>query len=112
MNISGIVIKVREERLNDVLEELDGSDICEVHYHERNKIIVTIEGASTDEEIKKLKSIEMTKGVLSAEMVYAYSEKELEEERGKIEISDNVPDWLNDDNIKAGQIKYNGNIKI
>ncbi len=112
MNISSIVVKVKDDKFLAVLEALNCSDFCEVHYHEDCKIVVTIEGDSTDEEIKTLKKIEIMVGVLAAEMVYAYSEHELEEERNKIEMSESVPEWLNDDTIKAHQIKYKGNIKI
>ena len=111
MNISSIVVKAKDDKFQDVLETLNCSDFCEVHYHENGKIVVTIEGISTDEEIKTLKKIETLEGVLSAEMVYAYSEHELEEERDKIEMAESVPEWLNDDNIKAHQIKYKGNLK-
>ncbi len=112
MNISSIVVKVKEDKFLTVLETLNCSEFCEVHYHEGCKIVVTIEGNSTDEEIKKLKKIEMMEGVLAAEMVYAYSEHELEEERNKIEMAESVPEWLNDDSLKAHQIQYKGNIKI
>ncbi len=112
MNISGIVVKTTEDKYRSVLKALGSSGICEVHFHEKGKIIITIEGESTDEEIKKLKIVESMDGVLSAEMVYAYSKNELESERNKLELSGEVPEWLNDDNIKAHQIKYKGNIKI
>ncbi len=112
MNISSIVVKVKEERFLNVLEILDSSDYCEVHFHEKGKIVVTIEGDTTDEEIKRLKKIEALEGVLAAEMVYAYSEHELDSERSRIEVSESVPEWLNDENIKAHEIQYKGNIKI
>ena len=111
MNISSIVVKTTESKYQSVLEALQNSDFCEVHFHENEKIVVTVEGDSTDEEIKKLKKIEVLSGVLSAEMVYAYSEDELESERNKIELSDTVPEWLNDDSIRAEQIKYKGDLK-
>ena len=45
-------------------------------------------------------------------MVFAYSEDELEKERQKLEkSSDNIPDWLNDENAKAEDIKYKGDLK-
>ncbi len=112
MNISGIVIKVKEKKFHDVLDTLKYSNLWEVHFHQDEKIVVTIEGNSTDEEIKRLKRIEMIDGVLSAEMVYAYSEHELESERVKIDMSEDVPSWLNNNDIKAHQIKYKGDVKM
>ena len=58
--------------------------------YENEKIVVTIEGESTDEEIGKLKKIESINGVLSAGMVYAYSEDELEKERHMVEMAESV----------------------
>lgn len=111
MNISSIVVKTTESKYQTILETLKTSDFCDVHFHEDEKIVVTVEGASTDEEIKKLKKIEALQGVLSAEMVYAYSEDELEAERNSIELAGSVPEWLNDDSIRAEQIKYKGDLK-
>ncbi len=44
-------------------------------------------------------------------MVYSYAEDELEKERNKIELEKNIPDWLNDENVKAEDIKYQGSLK-
>ena len=111
MNISSIIIKTNDKYYSQVFTKLAEADFCEIHFHDNNKIIVTIEGVSTDEEISKLKKIELIKGVVSAEMVFAYSEDELEIEREKIEMADNVPHWLNDETVMAEQIKYKGDLK-
>jgi len=111
MNISSLIIKVKEDKFEEVLKTLQNSDYCEVHLFENQKIVVTIEGYTTDDEIKALKKIEQLKGVLSAEMAYAYSEQELETERQKIEIADDVPSWLNDNTIKAENIRYKGDLR-
>jgi len=50
--------------------------------------------------------------VLNVEMIYSYFEDELDQERGKLEIQNNIPDWLNDDNVKAQDIRYKGTLKI
>jgi len=82
MNVSSIVIKTSPEHLKDVLESLNSSDFCETHFHdELGRIIVTIEGVDVGEEMKKLKLLQKTDRVLSAEMVYSYSEGELEKAR-------------------------------
>jgi len=45
-------------------------------------------------------------------MVFAYSEDELDQEREKLENSDNnIPDWLNDPNAPMRDIKYGGDLK-
>ncbi len=79
MNVSSIVIKTSPEHLKNVLESLNSSDFCEIHFHdELGRIIVTIEGVNVGEEMKKLKLLKKTDRVLSAEMVYSYNEGELE----------------------------------
>ena len=111
MNISSIIIKTTDKYYSHVFAQLTEADFCEIHFYDDNKIVVTIEGDSTSEEISKLKKIESIKGVVSAEMVFAYSEDELEIERKKIEFAEDVPQWLNDETVKAEQIKYKGDLK-
>ena len=113
MNLSSIVVLTTPNHLEDVLENIRSSDKYEYHMHdEKGRIIVTIEGADVEEEIKKLKHLQKIIHVISAEMVFAYSEEELEKERNKLENStDNLPDWLNNQDAKAGEIKYGGDLK-
>jgi nitrate reductase NapD len=96
-----------------VIKALSSSGDCEYHLHDKKgRIIVTIEGENTEEEIEKLKSIQQIPNVISAEMVFAYSEDELEKERNKLEnLKDNIPDWLNDPDSTMRDIKYGGNLK-
>ena len=108
--MSSIVVNVKENYFSETLELLKNSECCEVHFHEEPKLVLIIEGSSTNEEIKTIKKIESIKRVLSVEMVYAYSEDELDVERHNIEIAENVPNWLNDENVAAEQIKYNGDL--
>ena len=44
-------------------------------------------------------------------MMYSYSEDELDELKTKLENTDKIPDWLNDDNVRAEDIKYHGDLK-
>ena len=113
MNLSSIVIQTKTEHLNEVLETVKESEICEYHLHDKKgHIIVTIEGKGTDEEISKIRAIEKIPHVISADMVFAYSEDELEQERDKLEKSDiNIPNWLNDPDAKASDINYGGDLK-
>jgi len=111
MNISSIVVKTLPEHSVELIQQLKESEFCEFHHYEDGKIIVTIEGKDVSEEISKLRLIEQTPHVMSASMVYSYSEDELEAEKEKLKTSPDMPDWLNDENVKASDIKYGGNLK-
>ncbi|MDX2444236.1 MAG: chaperone NapD [Bacteroidales bacterium] len=112
MNISSIVVQVKPERIEEVINMLHHVDFCEYHLHDdKGRIIVTIEGEGVEDEVRKLKQVQQIKNVISADMVYSYAEEELEKERNKIELENNLPNWLNDDKIKAEDINYQGSIK-
>lgn len=111
MNISSAVIKTQPGKSPQVEQELINSGLCEVHQNEANKIVITIEGIDVNEEVSKLRAIEKIKHVMSVEMIYAYAEDELNREREKIELAEDFPGWLNDENINAKNIPYNGNLK-
>lgn len=113
MNLSSVVIQTRAEKLENVLQIIKQSEFCEYHIHdEKGRIIVTIEGKDTSEEVAKLKMIQNLPDVSSAEMVFAYSEDELENEKQKLDSNDdNLPKWLNDPEAKLKDIKYNGDLK-
>ncbi len=113
MNISSIVVQTTPTYIEEVLEKVKSSEFCEYHMHdEKGRIIITLEGVDTNEEISKLKVIQSFSHVMSAEMVYSYSEDELNEIRNDLEMEkDNTPDWLNDENATAKDIRYNGDLK-
>ena len=113
MNLSSIVILTRPEHLNEVLKTIKSSHDYEYHLHDdMGRIIVTIEGKDTEEEIGKLRNLQAIPHVISAEMAFAYSEDELEQEREKLEKStDNIPEWLNDPDAKMRDINYGGDLK-
>ncbi len=113
MNISSIVVQVLPKYMDDVLEILQNAEFCDYHFHdkEKGKIIVTVEGESVDDEIRNLKIIQSVQHVIAADMMMSYSEDELDAEIKKLEASDPVPPMLNDDNIKAEDIVYNGDLK-
>jgi len=113
VNLSSVVILTKTKYLEEVLKTVKASDDCEYHLHdEKGRIIVTIEGKDTEEEVDKLKKIQAIPHVISAEMVFAYSEDELEQAREKLErAEDNIPDWLNDPNANLRDIKYGGDLK-
>jgi nitrate reductase NapD len=111
MNISSIVIRVLPEFCETLVGVLKSSKVCDYFVHDDTKIIVTIEGVDISEEIGKLKMIQKMEHVLAADMMYSYSEDELEKEKDKIEKSGDVNQWLNDSSENAGLIRYAGDLK-
>jgi nitrate reductase NapD len=112
MNISSIVVQTVPKYLDEVVESLKKCDACDYHMHdEKGRIIITIEGESVSEELKKLRVIEEIPHVIAADMQMAYSEDELERHMEVINNADVVPKMLNDDTIDVKDIIYNGDLK-
>jgi len=113
MNLSSIVVQAKPGHLEALVDEFKSADsLCEYHLHdESGKIVVTIEGKTVEEEISKLQTIQGLPNVITAEMVFSYSEDELESNRALLEKNKKIPDWLNDPNAKISDIKYNGDLK-
>lgn len=112
MNISGILVQVRPEYTEEVINAIKESDFGDYHMHdEKGKIVVTIEGEDVSEEIAKLNLLKKIPHVISADMMYAYSEDELDKERDKLEKGAKIPEWLNDPDAKPEDIKYNGDLR-
>jgi nitrate reductase NapD len=112
MNISSIVIQCKQENFEAVKAWCEESEICDYHFGEKKigKIIVTIEGKGVEEEIEKLKLLQVAPHVITADMMMSYQE-ELDEEIKKLEAAGVVPDMLNDDNLDIRDIVYNGDLK-
>lgn len=113
MNVSSIVVQALPQYIEGLVAQFQTSELCDYHFHDREKgkIIITIEGDGISEEIAKLKQIEKFAHVISADMMMAYSEDELNEERDKLESKVNIPSMLNDESIQAENIVYNGDLK-
>ncbi len=113
MNISSLVITTAPQHLQQVIKSLENSGLCEIHFiDEKGKIIVTIEGENVSEEVSKVKEIEQMPHVLTADLMYSYSEEELAnaiEDFKKVE--ELVPDVLKDEGICADEIDYQGDLK-
>ena len=111
MNISGILVQTLPKNVENVIEQIKKHDCCEYHLHdEKGRIIVTIEGENTEEEINKLKTLKSFENVISADMMYAYSEDELDKLRDDLDANTELPEWLNDPNAKVSDIRYNGDL--
>jgi len=111
MNISSAIVKVISGNNAVVLDKLSKLDGCEIHLYEKERIIITLEAEDINGEIALIKVIEQIDGIISVEMVYAYSEEELEKERDKVEFADETPQWLNNDSMDARAIKYGGDLR-
>ena len=112
MNISSIVVMTNPDNTMKVVEDLKNSGLCDYHIHdELGRIIITIEGDSISEEMAKLKIIETMPNIISANMQMSYTEEELDSQKELIEKTDAIPGVLLDDNARAEDIIYNGDLK-
>ena len=112
MNISSIVIQTLPKHVEEVVESLKKSGVCDYHMHdEKGRIIITIEGNGVQEELKKLKVIEAIPYVITADMQMSYSEEELSSHMEVLQNADAVPKVLNDPTIDASNIVYNGDLR-
>lgn len=111
MNISSAVLSVLPEYADGLIEAVKESNLCDFHLYDKGSVVITIEGETTGQEMEKLKKIEKIPHVISSRLIYSYSEEELDEERERLNGEADLPDWLNDDKIKAEAIKYNGDLR-
>jgi len=112
MNISSVIVLTRDSNNQDIIERLKSIPGCDVPISEGVKLILTIEAEDIATETAAMKKIEETPGVVSAKLVYAYSEHELAKELEKVEQSADYPEWLNDDHANAKDIPYSGRLKM
>jgi len=112
MNISSIVVQTIPKFLDEVVQSLKDCEVCDYHLHDdKGRVIITIEGEGVSEELEKLRVIEAIPHVIAADMQMAYSEDELDAHMEVINGQDAVPKMLNDDNVDAKDIVYNGDLK-
>jgi len=112
MNVSSIVVQCKQEHYDKVVEWCENSEICDFHFgdKEKGKIIITIEGEDVGEEIEKLKQIQLAPYVIAADMMMTYQEDMLDKEIKNLEQTDPTK-WLNQDNLRAEDIVYKGDLK-
>jgi len=112
MNVSSIVVKCLPKYVEEVVKSLKSCEICDYHLHDKvGRIIITIEGEGVEEELKRLSVVEAIPHVISADMQMAYSEDELDAQMEVINNADVVPKMLNDGNLDAKTIVYNGDLR-
>lgn len=112
MNISSAIVLVQDQSKLSIIEKIGNLNGCDIHLSESNKLIVTIEAENTDGESKIMKEVQQISGVLSVNMVYSYSENELDQIRKNLDNAQDIPDWLNDETVTAKKIPYSGNLKF
>ena len=112
MNISSIVVQCKSENYDKVVKWCENSEICDFHFgdKEKGKIIITIEGEDVGEEIEKLKTIQQAPYIIAADMMMTYQEDMLDEEIKNLKQTSPTK-WLNDENLKAEDIVYKGDLK-
>ncbi len=113
MNISSIVVQVLPKFMDELVEELKSSELCDYHLHDKEtgKVIVTIEGENVGIEIEKLVKIQEMPHVIAADMMMTYQEEQLDEEIKILNEQELVPKILNDDDVNVRDIVYNGDLK-
>lgn len=112
MNVSSIVVQTVPKFLEEVVQSLKDCEVCDYHMHdEKGRVIITIEGAGVEEELKKLRVVEAIPHVITADMQMAYSEDELNEHMEVLDNADIVPKMLNDEDLDPKDIVYNGDLK-
>jgi len=111
MNISSIIVKTLPKNYDAVWLNLQESNLCDVHFGDKNKgiIIVTIEGESVEEEIDKLAQIENMPFIISTQMHMSYCKEELDKLKENIDINNTIKK-INEDK-KAEEINYFGSLK-
>ena len=81
MNICSVIVRTRPEHIPVVEAALGKIDLCEIHFRDdEGRIVVTIEGVDSTDEMTKLRAIQELPHVLSADLTYAYFGEEYVEE--------------------------------
>lgn len=110
MNISSIVITLKDKADKDtILSQLGEFFGVEIITHENEKIVAVVTADDVNAEVGIFRQIEQISGVATVAMVYAYQE-DIEFDKNKLEIKNEISEILKDDNIKAEDICYNGSV--
>lgn len=87
MNISGVLIHVKLEKMDSVSDELNAMDGVEVHAAEKGKLVVTAEHEKLNALADLVMSLQHVKNVMSVAMVYHESD-----DNEKVNIDDILPE--------------------
>jgi nitrate reductase NapD len=96
MNISGILVMVSPERVDAMVEQLNGLTGIDVHHIDAatGRIVITQEAATIRDEVDGLMRIRALPGIILAEMSYHNFEEDTE-------LLDSLPEELGDAGIEG-----------
>ena len=99
MNISGILVIVSPERVESMIDHLNGMDGIDVHHIEAatGRIVITQEAESIRDEVDGLKRIRALPGIILAEMSYHNFEDDTELLQG-------IPAELDEENLDTARV--------
>lgn len=76
MNISGVLVHVQPQRMDQISEELKAIAGVDVHAAEKGKLVVTVENEKLNALADQVMAFQHIKGVMSVSMVYHESDDE------------------------------------
>lgn len=74
LHISSAVVFATPDHVSEVRERIARLPLTEIHFEERGKMVVILEGASVGEIGARLAEIALFDGVISANLVYEHVE--------------------------------------
>jgi len=74
MNISGVLVHVQPQRMDQISEELKTIAGVDVHAAEKGKLVVTVENEKLNALADQVMAFQHIKGVMSVSMVYHESD--------------------------------------
>lgn len=105
-NLSSVLIVAKKEYMSELELKIAKIPCCSVELCEEDKMVVVIESANLDEELKAFKELESLPHIISANMVFSY--QDLDEDMQKA-INSGAVEVLKKDE-KAEDVRYFGNI--
>lgn len=108
MNISSVIIYTKALS-KQMIEQIQSLQEVEIVTSADDRIVALISSENTDGEIATFRKLEAINGVISVAMVYSYQE-EIEQDMLQLQTANPVSKILNDNNISAEMIVYNGHI--
>ena len=99
MYISGILVIVSPQRVDSMVDHLNGLDGIDVHHIEAKtgRIVITQEAETINDEVNGLKRIRALPGIILAEMSYHNFEDDNE-------LVNAIPAELDDENLDAASV--------
>ena len=102
MNISGILVIVSPQRVESMVDHLNGLDGIEVHHIEAatGRIVITQEAETIKAEVDGLKRIRALPGIILAEMSYHNFEDDnelIDAIPEDLDNAANIPAYLNEE---------------